>query len=265
MPIKILPPHFLQPNTPTFSIFYKVDSTNIGVLFPTELNVHFECMRCGATSQKDAQNSMNVDIQAQEAVKKCYAELNRGVSDETAIHLKCKCSKELFLEFSEHITTNNVNITTCMVNSFLFSCVCGIFYYEMGDKTAFNCFDCNIAISIKYRDIIIKPVSTARNSISVSQIERNKTLPNNGTCYHYKKSFRWFLFPCCNKLYPCDICHDQNEQHSNEIAQKILCGLCSNWKCDCEKKKRNSSHWNGGKGIRDKSKMSKKDNQKYKR
>lgn len=265
MPIKIQPPRLIVPQTPTFSIYYKVDHTNAGVILPTELNIHFECMRCRATFQKNCQNDMNVDIKEQDAVREIISEQNTSSTTKTDTRLMCKCSKELFIHFTEHLTTNNVNITTCLVNSFLFSCICGIFYYEMSDRAAFNCYECNIAISIRYKDVIIKPVSTGKESTTVSQIVKNKPLPNNGTCSHYKRSFRWFLFPCCNKLYPCDICHDQNEQHNYEFAKKILCGFCSNWKCDCESKKGSSSHWNGGKGIRDKSKMSKKDKQKYKR
>ena len=33
-------------------------------------------------------------------------------------------------------------------------------------------------------------------------------LPKNGTCKHYKKSFRWLRFPCCAKMYPCEECHE---------------------------------------------------------
>lgn len=34
-------------------------------------------------------------------------------------------------------------------------------------------------------------------------------LPENGTCKHYRKSYRWFRFSCCGIAYPCDVCHDE--------------------------------------------------------
>lgn len=32
-------------------------------------------------------------------------------------------------------------------------------------------------------------------------------LPDNGTCQHAKRSFRWFRF-ACGGAYPCDTCHE---------------------------------------------------------
>nr|PVC49552.1 hypothetical protein MACL_00002872 [Theileria orientalis] len=52
-------------------------------------------------------------------------------------------------------------------------------------------------------------------------------LPANGTCKHYKKSFRWFRFPCCGRLFPCDICHDDVSDHKCGHANFIVCGHCS--------------------------------------
>lgn len=272
MPIKVKPPKLLKTRPATYSIFFNCKCSGTGIIFPTVLNVHFECLRCRSSFQKHVQNKMNVEILASldenhmdeqtNQAKKTLSELN---GENPALFLKCKCSKEMFIEFTEHFTTENVNITTANVTGFLFSCTCGVFYYEQSSNVNFNCFDCNSKISINYENVIIKPVKNKNTQIKASQIEKNKPLPDNGTCSHYKKSFRWFLFPCCGNLYPCDICHEENEEHPLEMAKKILCGFCSNYKCDCESKKGSSAHWNGGKGTRDKTKMSKKDKQKYKR
>ncbi|CDR94809.1 CHY zinc finger domain containing protein, putative [Babesia bigemina] len=97
-------------------------------------------------------------------------------------------------------------------------------------------------------------------------------LPDNGACKHYRKSFRWFRFPCCGKLFPCDGCHDEASDHPYEPAHMIVCGRCStqqpvsNSKCrGCDRgfTASSSSYWEGGKGCRDAVKLSRKDSKKY--
>jgi len=98
-------------------------------------------------------------------------------------------------------------------------------------------------------------------------------LPNNGTCIHYKLSYRWFRFPCCGKAFPCDECHDSASNHESVYAKNIICGFCSleqpaaNSSCKCGKsmnKKVNTVFWEGGSGCRDWSKMNNKDSHKFK-
>ncbi|KAM4748944.1 protein KTI12 homolog [Rhinophrynus dorsalis] len=105
-------------------------------------------------------------------------------------------------------------------------------------------------------------------------IQPGKPLPDQGTCRHYRKSFRWLRFPCCGKAYPCDICHDEGEDHEMELASRMICGHCakeqpySNGKpcISCGNmvtRSTQSVHWEGGRGCRNKVKMSRKDKQKY--
>jgi len=68
----------------------------------------------------------------------------------------------------------------------------------------------------------------------LTKIKPGQPLPDYGTCKHYKKSFRWFRFPCCGKAYPCDICHDDAEDHENEVIlrgliKKIACKISDLW------------------------------------
>ncbi|KAJ1961819.1 hypothetical protein IWQ62_003737 [Dispira parvispora] len=101
-------------------------------------------------------------------------------------------------------------------------------------------------------------------------------LPDKGSCKHFKKSFRWFRFPCCGKVYPCGDCHDEKEDHINEMAKRIICGFCSREQpfrsqavecahCGAKyvKHLEGRAFWEGGQGVRDKSKMSRKDTKKY--
>nr|XP_015199237.1 PREDICTED: uncharacterized protein LOC102698197 [Lepisosteus oculatus]XP_015199238.1 PREDICTED: uncharacterized protein LOC102698197 [Lepisosteus oculatus] len=105
-------------------------------------------------------------------------------------------------------------------------------------------------------------------------VQPGKQLPAKGTCKHYKQSHRWLRFPCCGRAYPCDLCHDEDQDHEMELATRMICGYCakeqpySNAKpcVSCGSMMTRgfqSSHWEGGQGCRNKAKMSRNDRQKY--
>ena len=128
-----------------------------------------------------------------------------------------------------------------------------------------KCFKCfkNFAIFISNIEYLNK---------KVYNLKLGNELPDKGTCKHYKKSTRWFRFECCKSLYPCDICHDEESGHKHEEALKMVCGFCSKEQsvkatCECgmNLKGRNTAHWEGGKGNRNKQQMSRKDSKKYSR
>jgi hypothetical protein len=98
-------------------------------------------------------------------------------------------------------------------------------------------------------------------------------LPDEGTCKHYSRSRRWFMFPCCQRAFPCDICHDENtaDGHQSKLATKQYCGLCSRQisiqlkQCVCGNSFDSAAkhYWEGGKGARSKHQLSKNDKHKY--
>ncbi|KAK9768766.1 hypothetical protein K7432_000368 [Basidiobolus ranarum] len=101
-------------------------------------------------------------------------------------------------------------------------------------------------------------------------------LPDKGTCKHYKKSYRWLTFPCCGKSFPCDECHDDKSDHETQFASRMICGYCSSSQSFHPSRPCNScgrllvsssaasgGHWEGGKGTRNQTRMSRKDAQKY--
>ncbi|KAJ1962200.1 hypothetical protein GGI12_002791 [Dipsacomyces acuminosporus] len=104
-------------------------------------------------------------------------------------------------------------------------------------------------------------------------------LPDNGACKHYRKSNRWLRFPCCGKAYPCDNCHDEKEDHPHEYAQVMLCGHCAKEQriskagysgacigCGSQVVRKvdgNHAFWQGGTGVRERHRMSRKDTKKY--
>ncbi|KAH3840515.1 uncharacterized protein LOC127879356 [Dreissena polymorpha] len=105
-------------------------------------------------------------------------------------------------------------------------------------------------------------------------IQEGKALPDNGACKHYKKSFRWLRFPCCGKAYPCDLCHNDKEDHEMKFANRMICGYCCREQayaserpcvgCSSSLTKVRTAHWEGGKGCRNRIAMSKNDEKKYK-
>ena len=105
-------------------------------------------------------------------------------------------------------------------------------------------------------------------------IQEGKELPDFGACKHYKHSLRWFRFSCCNKIFPCDLCHDEASDHNSEFAKTILCGFCaceqssSNKLCQkCgklfSKSEGGKKFWEGGRGCRDPKFMNARDSHKY--
>ncbi|KAJ2776620.1 hypothetical protein H4R18_005574, partial [Coemansia javaensis] len=104
-------------------------------------------------------------------------------------------------------------------------------------------------------------------------------LPDRGACRHFARSQRWLRFPCCGKAYPCVTCHDAKEDHPHEYAQSMLCGHCAKEQptarvqqsglcCGCgaqlvQKTDGHRAFWQGGTGVRDHVRMSRKDPKKY--
>lgn len=154
-------------------------------------------------------------------------------------------------------------------------------------KYQFSCEECNkayesseIGVNQIYTRKCISCFKELKFKINLLQyfakkevkITEGTELPEKGACKHYKKSFRWFRFSCCQSVYPCDECHNEQEHHKAETANRMICGLCSKEQsvkasCDCgmDLNKRKTQFWEGGKGNRDKSTLNRNDSRKNKR
>ncbi|KAF9150680.1 hypothetical protein BG015_007489 [Linnemannia schmuckeri] len=121
-----------------------------------------------------------------------------------------------------------------------------------------------------------KNLAKNRNGLEF-ELKIGEPLPRKGACNHYKKSRRWFRFPCCSKIYPCHLCHDEkeSESHESEYAKRMICGHCSREQavsdkpCACGKSPvrtagGSGAFWEGGEGMRDRARMSHKDSRKHK-
>ncbi|KAJ2809299.1 hypothetical protein H4R20_000202 [Coemansia guatemalensis] len=118
-----------------------------------------------------------------------------------------------------------------------------------------------------------------REELALLGVVPGQPLPDHGSCKHFRRSQRWLRFPCCGKTYPCVSCHDDKEDHPHEYAQSMLCGHCAKEQSVARTEKSglcigcgaqvvrkvdgNHAFWQGGTGVRDQTRMSRKEGRKY--
>jgi phage FluMu protein Com/uncharacterized CHY-type Zn-finger protein len=153
-----------------------------------------------------------------------------------------------------------------------------------GDATTNVCRVCHGKFTFKISDVrflayapgaLTAPAAGNRRKQDRIDLQTGEALPDRGACSHYRKSYRWFRFSCCNRVHPCDKCHDAAEDHVNEWANMMVCGWCSREQryavdaCSfCGRSvigRRGTGFWEGGKGTRDRTLMNRKDPRKHKR
>lgn len=153
-----------------------------------------------------------------------------------------------------------------------------------GDTPIQVCRSCHMKMSFKFPEAkFLRLALETSSDLPLRKTKRENLgvtsgtpLALNGTCAHYAHSYRWFRFSCCGRVYPCDRCHDAAEPHVNDRAERMLCGWCSREQRfrpeDCgfcgksvvrRRKAAGSGFWEGGRGTRDKEKMSRKEKRKY--
>ncbi|XP_071480408.1 uncharacterized protein [Diadema antillarum] len=159
--------------------------------------------------------------------------------------------------------------------------------FQYGQARQVWCLKCHEKMSIsvgstKFQRLVASTPEGPKQVVSLKKqrrvndpaIKEGSPLPANGACKHYKKSFRWLRFPCCGKCYPCDECHDLAElDHEMKFATRMICGFCAKEQiysadkpciaCGSNTTKSRTTHWEGGTGCRNKSKMSRLDKQKF--
>ncbi|RXM95076.1 hypothetical protein EOD39_17281 [Acipenser ruthenus] len=110
-----------------------------------------------------------------------------------------------------------------------------------GQNKEFNCLHCHSKLSIlvettRFQYLQPRSRNERGDKGSLQQrpkfyrdpaVQPGKPLPQKGTCRHYKQSYRWLRFPCCGRAYPCDTCHDEDQNHEMELATRMICGYCA--------------------------------------
>ncbi|KAG5358098.1 hypothetical protein CJU89_4596 [Yarrowia sp. B02] len=264
-----------------------IELVNIGVLECSTLNLTVNCTRCKTAN----------DIQG--IVAGPYGR------DGKAVGVACsQCNQALVVAFRKNLIhsfnhcAGYLDLEGCvpfdmMPSLFIPTCMnCSESFpqplkgLQSGFSATVNCRVCHIRMTVRIPqctfEVIddyaipadrLKKVHVRKRAKENLGIKIGEPLPNEGTCRHYKKSHRWLRFSCCGKVFPCDKCHDDVSMHVAEHANRMLCGACSREQTitkECEScgysyVPRHSAHWEGGKGMRDQTRMSKKDSRKYKR
>ncbi len=233
------------------NLFFERFVENILCLATEKLNVKIKCKRC---------QTLETIEKTTECIK-CQAQF---------LFTYVPSGKPETLGF---LSIKNADIVCFEPNKYCFACEnCGVGYItkpiEINEKFKQTCFNCNKLMQFCIQRIFVINQSQQKGIV----IKQGQELPRKGACSHYAKSNRWFRFPCCNSLFPCDICHDKEMNHKSVLANKMVCGLCSKEQsvkneCSCgmSLKRKHTKFWEGGKGNRDKSTMSRKDDKKFKK
>lgn len=154
-----------------------------------------------------------------------------------------------------------------------------------------QCRACGARVALSFSGVAWRPARGApeagRAKAAVPLPTRvGEALPGNGTCAHFRRSTRWFRFPCCGRAYACERCHDEDPsnapKHPAEWATRHICGFCSREApssqrvCACGAVPAEGrgpkdgagpasvgAFWEGGRGVRDQALLSRKDTHKY--
>ncbi|RDL37111.1 Uncharacterized protein BP5553_04544 [Venustampulla echinocandica] len=256
-----------------------VELYGIELLEVAILNISVKCERCKEVM--DVKGLKNGAVKS-ESCKKCATPLSVGFRRD---FVHAHAVRAGFLDLDGCI------IVDMLPSTFIPTCAqCSTAYPApglisvRGETTTNVCRECHHKLTFKIPQTKFLRISSADRLPSAGPRRKKETLgltpgtelPKRGRCRHYTKSYRWFRFSCCQKVYTCDKCHDEGEEHPNEWANRMVCGWCSreqNYRPEdcgfCHRtligKKGGGGFWEGGKGTRDKSKMSRKDPRKFRR
>ncbi len=257
----------------------KLDLYQVGFCFSPKLSLQVSCQAC----EKD----LILDVNNEEPVKAWCKNCPKLL--EICYHASLIHSESLGK--LGYLDTCNIIIQDLIECDITCSCFqCGTMTTLAGarrDKTSqVACRGCFSKMSAHFHGWLIEaigqpekiqgPRTPPKKHYKDPRITKGKPLPNFGTCQHYKRSNRWYRFPCCGVAYPCDVCHEIEATSCSpgSWASKQICGFCAkeqlysaeNPCSNCGKlmgPSKSARHWEGGKGQRDKTKMSRKDAKKF--
>ncbi|EKG12866.1 Zinc finger CHY-type protein, partial [Macrophomina phaseolina MS6] len=259
--------------------FPHLELYGIELLELVNLCLTIKCTRCKETMDvNNVKNNANADYKGvrSESCKKCANPVGIGY--------------RMDLMHANSVRAGYLDLDGCtpvdmLPSNFLPSCSgCSTQYANpgvvavRGDSSMAICRECHKKMTFKIAEVkfLLVSASTAQATRALPRkkakeklgIVAGQELPRRGRCKHYSKSNRWFRFSCCNRVYPCDRCHDDESDHPNEHANRMICGFCSreqNYRPEdcgiCHATlvgKKGTGFWEGGKGTRDRVKMSRK-------
>ncbi|RMY72875.1 hypothetical protein D0863_04249 [Hortaea werneckii] len=255
--------------------FPNLELHGIELLEVSSLNITIKCERCKDTMDvhRLRNYSGNASAMRQETCKKCAITMAVGFRSDM-IHANSVRAGYLDLDGCTVVDMLPSNFSpTCAECSTPFPAP-GIVAVR-GDSAMTICRECHKKMTLRISELkfLLVSATAARASRALRRkkpkenlgIHAGSELPRKGRCSHYAKSYRWFRFSCCAKVFPCDRCHDRESEHPLEHANRMIwpedCGICHALMIG----KKGSGFWEGGKGTRDPKRMSRKDPRKYKR
>ena len=80
------------------------------------------------------------------------------------------------------------------------------------------------ALTSTQKSRLIQDLFNKKLNLSILNIVNDNT---NINCNHYKRGCK-IIAKCCNKIYPCRVCHDENENHKIDryATEELVCNDC---------------------------------------
>ncbi|XP_019751096.1 uncharacterized protein LOC109531293 isoform X2 [Hippocampus comes] len=253
---------------------------NTATVVGLNITVCLQCNRCKVT----ADLTLNGKTACVAQCEKCSARISAAFRPSMLHHYSDVLG---YLDLQNAVPTDLV-LQDCHLTVGCLSCSQESFVQNLcyGQIKEVNCDNCHGKLSLLAESARFQYIQPRSNKTGLSAstvnlktvrdpaVQKGKPLPEKGACKHYKQSHRWLRFPCCGRAYPCDVCHDEDQDHPMELANRMICGYCakeqpySNGKpcVSCGNmmtRGAHTSHWEGGLGCRSKIKMSRNDRQKY--
>ncbi|PRP79134.1 hypothetical protein PROFUN_11690 [Planoprotostelium fungivorum] len=268
--------------------FTELNMVNVGLVECTVINIVLQCARCRTQVQislsPEHSNGGSPFSFGQEC-QKCSA-AHTAVFRSEAMHENSK-----IVGYLDLVECQPLDLLPCNYQMNCMSCSSVQTLKKLphgGDENHFNCQSCHARGSLslggpKFQRVrIARPLPTnivikkkKEKDPSTTGIRVGQPLPDEGACQHYKKSKRWLRFPCCDRAFPCDICHDNHNTDGHEMkwANRMICGFCSREQpysdkpCVCGASMTSGAahhFWEGGKGCRNVLRLNRNDSHKHK-
>ncbi|KAH9386175.1 uncharacterized protein NEMAJ01_1071 [Nematocida major] len=252
-------------------ILFEYRQENVQGFKLNEVVLSVFCKRCSALNIKKVGGD-DTDIKKNTKTRFACVKCTHQLTIDSTFHLVIPTgeNRENLMRL-EGLGVYNLSIRSVLFNAICMQCS-ALSILEPGKKTV--CM-CGAVLEIRPEGGAYKEVRKEVEDKKKTKGDMRALLQSGGTCEHYKKSSRIFIFPCCNTRYPCDICHNKNEAHPAVYASRMACGkcgaegpvgpVCASSECREALTGKKTAHWEGGKGSRNKATMSRKDSRKYKK
>ncbi|RTE82293.1 hypothetical protein BHE90_003181 [Fusarium euwallaceae] len=265
------------PERGTMVSFPSIELHNIEILQISILGITVKCDRCRTVNEV---SGLKPDVEKTSSCKKCTTPFAVKFRP-TLVHEHS--SRAGFLDLA------GCKVADMLPSTFVPTCArCSTpssgLVSVRGSAVTNVCRDCHGHFTFKIPEVkflfitpgsLPPPATGPRRKQEKLGLHAGDPLPGRGACPHYRKSYRWFRFSCCSRVFPCDRCHDKESDHINEWANRMICGWCSreqNYSVEacgfCGRSvigRKGKGFWEGGRGTRDQRTMSRKDPRKHKR